>query len=182
LSEYATESPVSLRKRRQRRRALITLGVVLLGLFFAFWYALSYFESDSQSQAGASAGPTCQPADPNVLTPQQVTVRVLNATNRTGLAASTAKGLASRGFDVSGAANDSSKRKTPAVAEVRYGPQGEAGAKLVLTVMPKGTKLYNDKRKGAKLDVVLGTKFTSLLPVVAASPTGLPTCPAPSGS
>ena len=25
--------------QRQRRRSLITIGVVLLGLFFAFWYA-----------------------------------------------------------------------------------------------------------------------------------------------
>ena len=49
MSEYATESPVSLRRRRQRRRALITIGVVLLGLFFAFWYALSYYQNDARS-------------------------------------------------------------------------------------------------------------------------------------
>ena len=53
-----------------------------------------------------------------------------------------------------------------------------AQAKLVVTAMPKGTKLVNDKRKGATVDVAVGAKFTRLAPVPTA--TGLPMCPAPS--
>jgi hypothetical protein len=182
VGEYATEDPVSLRKRRQRRRALITIGTVLLGLFFAFWYALSYYETDSRAGASGSPPPTCVTPNPKQLRPEQVKLQVLNATSRNGLAASTGTALAGRGFVVSGVGNDPGRRKAPAVAELRYGKGGEAGAKLVLTVMPKGTALYNDKRKAATVDVVLGAKFTSLLAPAAGATSGLPPCPTPSAS
>ena len=181
MGEYATESPVSLRKRRQRRRALITIGTVLLGLFFAFWYALSYYESDSRAGTSGPPPPTCVTPNPDQVLPEQVKVQVLNATNRTGLAASTSTALAERGFVVAAVGNDPGRRKAPAVAELRYGPGGEAGAKLVLTVMPKGTALFNDKRKVATVDVVLGAKFTSLVAPAAAT-SSLPPCPTPSAS
>ncbi len=183
MSEYATESPVSLRRRRQRRRALITIGVVLLGLFFAFWYALSYYQGDANSaQPQAAPGPTCRTPDPDEITPEQVEVLVLNATNRTGLAAKTGRDLEARGFVVTGAENDESGRKAPTVAEVRYGPKGKAQARLVRSVLPKGTKLHNDKRKGADVDVVLGKKYTKLRPQPTPSPGTLPLCPTPSES
>ena len=38
--------------QRQRRRSLITIGVVLLGLFFAFWYAWSYYQAETEAVAG----------------------------------------------------------------------------------------------------------------------------------
>jgi len=37
--------------QRQRRRSLITIGVVLLGLFFAFWYAWSYYQAETEAVA-----------------------------------------------------------------------------------------------------------------------------------
>jgi hypothetical protein len=182
VTEYATESPVSLRRRRQRRRALITIGTVLLGLFFAFWYALSYYQSDGPSApAAASATPTCQPVDPEALTPDKITVRVLNATNRAGLAASTAKKLGDLGFTISGADNDTSDRDAPSVAEVRHGPSGADAAAVVLTYLPDGSTVFDDKRKDNSIDVVLGEKFSS--PVSPeASPGALPPCPAPSAA
>ena len=183
MSEYATESPVSLRRRRQRRRALITIGVVLLGLFFAFWYALSYYENDASSaQPQIAATPTCRTPDPNEVTPGQVTIRVLNATDRTGLAAATAKDLAALGFRVSGADNDDSDRKAPTVAEVRYGPEGKARARLVRTVLPKGTRTHNDQREGTDVDVVLGREYTDLRPLPTPTAEQLPVCPSPSES
>ena len=77
-------------------------------------------------------------------------------------------------------ANDPTKRKAPAVAEVRHGPAGVAQAKLLQSTLPKGTVLFADKRKGATVDVALGAKYTVLAPAATAS--GLPTCPAPSAS
>lgn len=176
---YTTESPASTRARERRRRTLVTFAVVLLGLFFAFWYALSYYR-DVDPLASPSAEATCRPYDPNELAPAQVTVNVLNATDRNGLAGLTSRSMAERGFVVGKVANDASGRKTPAVAEVRHGPQGTAQAKLVLTVMPEGTALVNDKRKGAVVDVALGTKFERLAPQPTAS--ALPRCPAPTGA
>ena len=45
MSEQATDAAAH-EHARQRRRSLITLAVVLLGLFFAFWYAWSYYQAE----------------------------------------------------------------------------------------------------------------------------------------
>ncbi len=181
MSEYTTESPASVAARQRRRRSLLTIGVVLLGLFFAFWYGLSYYEADQEARAAkVPPTPTCRPYDPEVLTPGDVTVNVYNATSRTGLAGSTSRLVADRGFLVGKVANDPSKRKTPPVAEVRHGPKGAAAAELVAAVMPKGTTVVADKRKDATVDIALGTTFKTLLP--ATEPTGAPMCPAPTVS
>ncbi|MBM6404502.1 LytR C-terminal domain-containing protein [Phycicoccus sp. CSK15P-2] len=177
MSEYTTESPRSVAARQRRRRALITIGVVLLGLFFAFWYGLSYYQADEQRRDSRVAAPTCQPFDPDVLLPEDVTVDVFNSTKRNGLAASTAKAIEGRGFAIGKIANDPRDGKAPAVAEVRHGPAGEAQAKLVMTVMPEGTELVAVDRKGNGVAVAVGTKFKNLAP--AATPSGLPTCPPP---
>ncbi len=180
MSEYTTESPASVAARQRRRRSLLTIGVVLLGLFFAFWYGLSYYEADQEARAAKAPTPTCRPYDPEVLTPGDVTVNVYNATSRTGLAGSTSRLVADRGFVVGKVANDPSKRKTPPVAEVRHGPTGAAAAELVAAVMPEGTTVVADKRKDATVDIALGTTFKTLLP--ATEPTGAPMCPAPTES
>jgi hypothetical protein len=177
MSEYTTESPLSVRARQRRRRSLITMAVVLLGLFFAFWYALSYYQAGDSARGSAGSGPTCIPYDPEAVTPPNTTVNVYNASSRNGLAASVSKSLAARGFVIDKVANDPSSRKAPAVAEIRYGPSGEAQAKLLLTAFPKDAKLHKDKRKGTAVDVALGAKFTTLVPV---STSTVPMCPAPS--
>ncbi|MGL5866157.1 MAG: LytR C-terminal domain-containing protein [Dermatophilaceae bacterium] len=155
-------------------------------MFFAFWYALSYFRADDTSPsrtAESSSGPAapaapCGPDDLRALAPAQVTVTVLNATARTGLAGQTSRSIAERGFTVGSVGNDTSKRPTPAVAEVRHGAAGEAQAKLVLSAMPTGTTMIKDARTGTGVDVALGARFTGLAP--ATSATAPPTCPAPS--
>jgi LytR cell envelope-related transcriptional attenuator len=179
MSEHATDAAAS-DHARQRRRSLITLAVVLLGLFFAFWYAWSYYQAETAAVSARPPAATCAPFDPKAVRVEDTTVNVYNASNRSGLAASAAKTLAERGFIIGKVANDPSKRKAPAVAEVRHGPDGEAQAGLVRSALPKGTVIVVDKRKGATVDVALGAKFTGLAPAVTAS--GLPTCPAPTTS
>lgn len=179
MSEHATDAAAS-EHARQRRRSLITLAVVLLGLFFAFWYAWSYYQAETSEVAARPPAATCAPFDPKAVRVEDTTVNVYNASNRSGLAAAASKSLAERGFIIGKVANDPSKRKAPAVAEVRHGPAGAAQAGLVRSALPKGTVIVVDKRKGATVDVALGAKFTALAPAVTAS--GLPTCPAPTTS
>ncbi|WP_377640027.1 LytR C-terminal domain-containing protein [Oryzobacter terrae] len=179
MSEYTTESEVSVDARR-RRRTLITIGVVLLVLFFAFWYAWSYYQADSQARSARTPAPTCAPYDPNALTPEKVKVNVYNASSRTGLAATVSKELAERGFDIGTVANDPSSRKPPAIAEVRHGPSGKAQAALLRTALPNGTTVVQDKRKGATVDVALGARWTRPAPIRTTD--ALPMCPAPTGS
>ncbi|QKE83539.1 LytR C-terminal domain-containing protein [Arthrobacter sp. NEB 688] len=181
MSEYTSESPASVEARARRRRSAVVIGVVLLGLFFAFWYGLSYYRADEQARASRPPAATCRPFDPDERVPGQVTVDVYNATNRANLASRTAQLLEKQGFVVGKVGNDESGRKTPAVAEVRYGPAGRADGQFLLTVMPKGSKAVNDKRADGSVEIALGTKFTTLRPYVA--PTGgLPMCPEPSAS
>ncbi|MGL5851500.1 MAG: LytR C-terminal domain-containing protein [Phycicoccus sp.] len=179
MSSYTTESPATLRARERRRRTVVTFSVVLLAMFFAFWYALSYYRADDRSSGSGAPAATCRPYDPRAVTPAQVKVTVLNATARTGLAGQTSRSIAQRGFVVGSVGNDTSKRPTPAVAEIRHGAAGEAQAKLVLSAMPKGTTLVKDGRKGTDVDVALGSKFSALAP--APSAPVLPMCPAPTG-
>ncbi|HYN67761.1 MAG TPA: LytR C-terminal domain-containing protein [Ornithinibacter sp.] len=180
MSDYTTEAEVSVHARQKRRRALIVIGLVVLGLFFAFWYAWSYYQADSSARASRPPPPTCAPYDPKVVTPENTTVNVYNASNRNGLAASVSRSLAERGFVIGKVANDPTSRKAPKVAEIRYGPKGEAQAKLLRTSLPKGTTLVNDKRKAVVVDLAVGSKYTTLAPVPTT--TALPMCPAPSGS
>lgn len=176
MSQDTTDAEASAHAR-QRRRTLITIAVVLLALFFAFWYAWSYYQAETSAVAARTPSPTCAPYDPEAVTVEQTTVNVYNASNRTGLAASVSKSLAERGFVIAKVANDPSERKEPAVAEVRHGPEGAAQAALVVSALPEGTVVVVDKRKGATVDVALGAKFTKLAPVTQTST--LPTCPPP---
>jgi hypothetical protein len=179
MSEHATDAAAH-EHARQRRRSLITLAVVLLGLFFAFWYAWSYYQADISARASRSPSATCAPYDPKVVTPENTRVNVYNASTREGLAGSVARSLDERGFVIGKVANDPSSRKTPKVAEIRYGPKGAAHAKLLRTSLPKGTVLVKDKRAVATVDLALGPKYTTLAPLP--STTAMPMCPPPSAS
>ncbi|NHA67868.1 LytR C-terminal domain-containing protein [Phycicoccus flavus] len=182
MTDYTTESPLSLERRQRRRRAVITIGTLVLGLFFAFWYALSYYEADESRAAPRTPTPTCSPYDPKVRTPADITVNVYNATNRSGLASRTATALEKRGYTVKKVANDPSSRKAPKVAELRYGKKGRAGALTMLDGdLPKGTRGHVlSSRTSRTVDVVLGAGFDGLPP--KAQSTGLPMCPKPSAS
>lgn len=180
MSDYTTEAEVSVDARRKRRQ-LIVLGVVVLALFFAFWYAWSYYQADNSARASRPPAATCAPYDPKVVTPENTRVNVYNASSRSGLAGSVARSLRERGFVIGKVANDPSSRPAPKVAEIRYGPKGEARAKLLRTSLPKGTAMYKDKqRKGNIVDLALGPKYTALAPVPTT--TAMPMCPAPSAS
>ena len=177
MSDSTTEAEVSVSARRKRRQ-LIVLGVVVLGLFFAFWYAWSYYQADNSARASRPPAASCAPYDPNVVTPETTRVNVYNASDRVGLAGSVARSLRDRGFVIAKVANDPSSRKAPKVAEIRYGARGEAQAKLLRSTLPKGTTLVKDKRKVATVDLALGAKYTTLAPVPTT--TAMPMCPAPS--
>ena len=179
MSDYTTEAEVSVNARKKRRQ-IVVLGLVVLALFFAFWYAWSYYQADNSARATRPPAATCAPYDPKVVTPESTKVNVYNASSRDGLAGSVARSLGERGFVIGKVANDPSSRKPPKVAEIRYGPKGEAQAKLLRTSLPKGTILVKDKRKVVTVDLALGAKYTTLAPVPTT--TAMPMCPAPSGS
>ena len=123
----------------------------------------------------------------------QVTLNVYNSTKRVGLAGDTAKLLGVRGFKIAAVENDPLGVPIEGVGEIRYGPKGEAAARLVAFHFPDAV-LIEDGRKGKKVDVSLGRQFVDLvndaevvaqlaLPSPSPSPEGCPLPePAPSGS
>ena len=82
------------------------------------------------------------------LTASQVTVNVYNATNRAGLAASTAKDVKARGFVDRPVANDPLKKKIDGAGELRFGPNGKAGAALVATMLLDGATPTSGHERG----------------------------------
>ena len=164
---YVEAGAPSQERRARRRRALITLGLVALMLFFAFWYAYSYYRADNHRRAVPAAVCTTSAAAPR---PADVTVNVYNATTRDGLAKKTAAEVRKRGFLVATVSNDPLQKKVTGTAEVRYGPSGKKDATLVLQLV-KGAKGVQDARNDSSVDLVLGTRYKALAPPVKQSPT-----------
>ena len=176
---YIVESGASTSRRARRRRALITLGVVALMLFLAFWYAYSYYQASSSAPRAAPPAATCtgQAVAP---TPGTTTVNVYNATQRRGLAAATAAQVRKRGFKVTTVANDPLQKSVRGPAEVRFGRAGAGRGALVLA-MVKGAKAVVDARTDGSVDLVLGDTFSALAPAPKTTPAAKLT-PKPTGS
>ncbi|MEO6018646.1 MAG: LytR C-terminal domain-containing protein [Knoellia sp.] len=172
------ELTAELRHRRQQRRTTSTILLVLLALFFAFWYAYSYYRDSTGTAAPRPQGAACTPFNPKAPAPGNTTVNVYNATSKNGLAGRIAAELRSRGFTVGDVANDPLGRTVAGPAEVRFGPTGKGHAQLLVALGGKGATQLADKRKTTTVDLVLGAKFTALAPTP--TPTGLPICSSPS--
>ncbi|MEW1954315.1 LytR C-terminal domain-containing protein [Terrabacter sp. NPDC080008] len=160
-------------RRRRQRRAAIVIAVVLLGLAGAFYYASTYFRDTAPKPQ-----PCTTELVPAPLTPQDVSLNVYNSTRRSGLAAAVAKQAGTRGFKVKAVGNDPRGESVKQVAQIRFGPEGEASAKLLKTHVPQAV-LVNDKRKGDTVDLVVGAAWKSFgkVPVVATPTQTLRPCP-----
>ncbi len=91
-------------------------------------------------------------------------MNVLNSTQRAGLAATTATEFVKVGFKLAGpASNDTTSRAPVAgVAELRFGPAGQASADLLKFYLPGAVEVLDPTRTGAVVDVALGAQFTAL--------------------
>lgn len=147
--------------RARRRRSIITFTLVVLMLFFAAWYALSYIRAERAPEAAPT--PTTSSATSSCdLTPEEVKVNVYNATSRAGLAGQVARGLRQRGFVVETVANDPKKAELTGRGELRYGKKGAEAAELV-DVNVGSFAQQIDERTRVGVDVVLGPEFDGLV-------------------
>ena len=156
---------------RKRHPVTTTIIVVLMmAVLFGATYGVVHLIRGGGGGTPGAAATTPTPCvtttvKPGVVLPKPgtVTVNVYNATNRAGLAKRTSAVLATRGFPIGHVANDPLGKSVKGVAEVRYGPSGEQGAKLLLYYVP-GAVLVADQRTDASVDLVLGTKFVAVAP------------------
>jgi hypothetical protein len=150
---------------RSRLGVVLLVGVLAVVLFGAGVGLSIVLRGSGGDSAAPVAEPTCVTTTtvPDVTLPKPgtVSVNVYNATDRSGLAASTGVALKGRGFNVGEIANDPLGKNIKGVAQVRYGTKGETNADLLVFYIP-GAKMVQDDRTDASVDVVLGAKFDSV--------------------
>lgn len=161
------------RRRSYRSRSpwpsmLVALAVLvaIVGVIGGVILLTGDDESDPVAAASSSASPspcTTLMVMPAVLLPDpsEVKVNVYNSTKKSGLAAVTAAELEARGFVVKKVTNDPTGAQVKGVAEIRYGPAAEDGARLVSYQFP-GAKMVLVGRTGKRVDVALGAAFRAM--------------------
>ena len=190
--------PSSRHRRRRSPAVSIVLVVVGMVVLFAAGFGLSVIIRGASGGAdggggGTSPAPTSTSTDTplpcvtvtvtpgaGLPTPSQVTTNVYNATDRTGLAATSAEELQKRGFIIGTIDNDPLGRAVSAPAEIRHGPSGLAAAQLMSFYIP-GALLVSDGRTDATIDTVLGQAFTAVAPQSEVDAALLAPSPSPSG-
>lgn len=176
-----SSGPRPSNRHRRKQSPIVGVILVIVGMvvLFGAGYGLSRIiqgssgggdsaSSTSATSAETSTAPEPEPCVTVTVTPgaglpsaSQVTTNVYNATDRTGLAASTAEQLQVRGFVIDKIDNDPLSKTITGVAEIRHGPSGESAARLMAFYLP-GAELVDDGRKDATIDTVLGAAFTEV--------------------
>ena len=134
--------------------ALIALVALLLLTALVWWRVL-------HRGGNSSTGSDCPTQAPHkqLPAPGLVTVQVLNATRRNGIASHARTTLVNDGFNVPNAAsNDKPKAHIPGVAEIRFGPSGRQGAQLLHYYFPDA-RMVPTQSKYAVVVVSLGAKY-----------------------
>lgn len=162
------------RRRRGRLTVLVVASVAVLGLVgWGTLQLIDVFTGGDKASAAGSAGDCPSPkasASPVAAAgplpkPGQITVNVLNATPRSGLAKETADELKKRGFKIGDVGNATKQYdKKIAGSGLLLGPASALDSSLtVLGTQLGGAERRTDAaRKGADVDLILGTGFTSL--------------------
>ncbi|MFK4146227.1 LytR C-terminal domain-containing protein [Streptomyces sp. NPDC004065] len=176
------------RMRRPRRRGrllfLAVASVAVLGV--AGWGTLQLIDvfTGGKKASAAGAGDDCStkaakgaeadgiartspsptPTTRAVPKPAQITVNVLNATTRKGLAQQTADELKKRGFHIGQVGNATKEfDKKVKGTGVLLGPASSLNTSLpVLATQLAGAERRTDVRKGADIDLIIGDGFKQL--------------------
>ncbi|GGU25529.1 membrane protein [Streptomyces daghestanicus] len=164
-------------RRRGRLATLSVAGVAVLGLLgWGTWQLVDVFTGgDEASAAGSGTARRCTPADtvgtnvsPSPVTvpePGGITVNVLNATTRSGLAKETADELKKRGFRIGDVGNAPAEydKKVDGTG-LLLGPAAALRTTLPVlgTQLPAAERRTDAGRKGAAVDLIIGDDFKGL--------------------
>jgi hypothetical protein len=157
-------------ERRRPLPALVFIGALSL-LTALVWFRVLHRNDETSSGAAGPSCPATSPAatpTPTVLPiPRNVTVQVLNSTNRDGIAGRASRALARQGFKVDKAQDDTTAYGghglIKGVAEIRYPVNGLASATLLTFYFPHATLSATDSASPTII-VSLGAKFTKVVP------------------
>jgi hypothetical protein len=147
---------------------LIAVGVVvIIGVVFGIVSLLRGSSDEATADASSPAASPCVTTTVTVADvlpkPAKVKVNIYNATATSGLASKTATAVEKRGFTVVAVENDPVGKPITGVGQIRYGPKGEQGARLLLLYVP-GAEMVALDRKGRQVDLAVGDSFTAFAP------------------
>jgi hypothetical protein len=142
-------------RARSGRRPVPPLAflLVLALAAAAVWIYVLRDGSSSTSASSCAAVPS--------LAPKSVTVTVLNASKKQGLANTVTKDLQQLGFTTGPPGNDSGSRPVTGVGEIRHGVRGAQAAQFVGLYLPGATD-YQDTRATGTVDLVIGPAYDRL--------------------
>ncbi|MFJ4368750.1 LytR C-terminal domain-containing protein [Streptomyces chartreusis] len=164
-----------LRRRRRRGRFVVLAVVSVTALGVAGWGTLQLIDvftggggeasaAGPKSDCGTRATPSPEATAP-LPKPAGITVNVLNATTRSGLAKQTADELKKRGFkigDVGNATKDYDKKVKG--TGLLLGPAASLNTSLpvLATQLTTAERRTDATRKGATVDLIIGDRFKEL--------------------
>ncbi|MEV6737233.1 LytR C-terminal domain-containing protein [Streptomyces sp. NPDC051104] len=163
-----------MRPPRRRGRLVVAIVASVAAIGLIGWGTLQLIDvftggsgrtSASGPKAGCAGKVSASPAAAHALPePGRITVNVLNATERSGLAKETADELKKRGFHIGtvGNATQQYDKKVKGVG-ILLGPKASLHSALpVLATQLAGAAQRTDARTDASVDLVLGDDFKSL--------------------
>ncbi|WP_051425527.1 LytR C-terminal domain-containing protein [Jiangella gansuensis] len=177
FDEQTPEDEHARRRRWKRIRTSVTL-LVLVGIVVgAAWFSWRNVVGEDDEVTAGSSSQACAPGEPTAApAPADIQINVYNSTDRNGLASAVARQVRERGFVVVDVDNDPLDRDITGTAEVRSGPEHQAAAGLVASLVP-GATYVPDERTEPVIDLVLGETFEALADPAAPAPTStLPAC------
>jgi hypothetical protein len=160
---------VSFRQVIRWLRTPVTLVVLLVVLAYGAWWGYKAVLTVPVSTLNA-----CVSQPVTQLTPDKVTVRVLNGGDVKGYATEVAKTLKARGYNIAVVSNTNEAVTTPVIVG---GSVDSPAMKLVASNFPEAT-LRADNRNDGTVDVLVGAKTDKTIPA-----TGFQTAvPVPNGN
>jgi LytR cell envelope-related transcriptional attenuator len=151
---------VSVRDVIRWLRTPVTLVVLLIVLGYGAWWGYKAVLAVPVSTVNA-----CVSQPVNQLTPDKVTIRVLNGGDVKGYATEVAKVLKARGYNISVVSNTTEDITTPIIVG---GTVDSPAMKLVASNFP-GATLRADNRNDGTVDVLVGAKTDKTLPTTGFS-------------
>lgn len=165
------------RRRRVQQRQTVIFGGLISALLIialiaaAVWSGMlpAPFARDFSTAPGdTDQSIPCPPADATTVPLSEITVNVLNGTNVSGLAASTASALVTTGVVVNREGNFAGGYA--GTAQIFAGSLGLTAAYTLAAMLPEAEVVLDTTNTTETVDLVLGTEFTALAPADQISP------------
>lgn len=154
----SVERPIRVPVHGHRWRTAITLLLLIAVVGGGAWYGWRALR-DTTGTTGTTVS-ACTSGGRRIQA-SAISLNVYNSTSRDGMAARTAEGLRSRGFQIAKVADYPGKYVVQGVAVIRSSKAARFRMALVHKQVPKASLSY-DKRTTLDVDLILGRRFSTL--------------------